>query len=234
MKDLLDLRDKALNILKDRLSGFYLAGGTGLSLFYYQHRESFDLDFFTQDFSRVKINRLMKELSDLIKLDIELSVEKAQEDRAKVMVYLLKADRELSLKIDFIEDMFKLIKEPNIINGVPVLSLEDIYLRKIYAVSGVSQELDSTGRGKIVGGRQEAKDFFDLYFLSTTFMPLSKFLMRYCNRQQLENIIVWYRSYERVVIKLGLNELITDKLVDYVLMERHFKLEVAKVVEQII
>jgi len=223
-----------LNLLKDRLDGFYLAGGTGLSLFYYHHRDSFDLDFFTQDFSRVKVNRLMEELSGLIKLNIELSAERAQEDRAKIMVYFLEADKGISLKIDFIEDTFKLIKEPNIVNGIPVSSLEDIYLKKIYAVSGVSQNLDSTGRGRIVGGRQEAKDFFDLYFLSTTFMPISKFLMLYCNQGQRENIIIWYRSYNRIMIKLGLNELITDKLVDYTAMERHFKLEVSKIVEQII
>jgi len=234
MDDILDLRDRVLKMLQNKLGGFYLAGGTGLSLFYYHHRESFDLDFFTKDFSRIKIVRLMEELGDIFKMDLELSKERAQKDRAKVMVYLLKLNKESSLKIDFIEDNFKLIKDLNIINGVPVLSLEDIYLRKIYMVSGVLQESDFVGRARIIGGRQNAKDFFDLYFLSTTFMPLSKFLSLYCDQLQIENIIIWYRSYNRMDIKLGLKDLITDKLIDYNIMERHFKSEIDKIVRDII
>ncbi len=234
MDDILDLRDRVLKMLQNKLGGFYLAGGTGLSLFYYHHRESFDLDFFTKDFSRIKIVRLMEELGDIFKMDLELSKERAQKDRAKVMVYLLKLNKESFLKIDFIEDNFRLIKDINIINSIPVLSLEDIFLRKIYTVSGVLQELDIIGRARIIGGRQNAKDFFDLYFLSTTFMPLSKFLSLYCDQLQIENIIIWYRSYNRMDIKLGLKDLITDKLIDYNIMERHFKSEIDKIVRDII
>jgi len=230
MENILIFRDKVLEILKNRLDGFYLAGGTALSVFYYQHRKSFDLDFFTQNFSKIRIEQIMGELSKLIKLNVELGMEQNQKGMAKILIYFVEINKENSLKIDFVEDVVQLIKKLNIINDIPVLSLEDIYIRKIYAISGVSQSPDSVGRKNIIGGRQEAKDLFDLYFLSTTFMPLSEFAASYCSQQQIENIIIWYRTYNRTMIKLGLNDIVTNKTVDYVTIERHFKSEVERII----
>ena len=53
---------RALKILSGRMEGFYLAGGTALSLFYFQHRDSYDIDFFTNDFSRKRIEDIVKGL----------------------------------------------------------------------------------------------------------------------------------------------------------------------------
>ena len=65
-----------------------------------------------------------------------------------------------------------------------------------------------------------------MYFFSNTFKPLSKFAALYCNAAQIESIVVWYRRYGRTPIKLGLNEIRTDKKVNFQEMERHFKKEV--------
>ena len=198
-----------------KMDGYYLAGGTALSLFYFQHRESYDLDFFSKEFSKKRIEDIVKNLSADIDKKLSLIGEETKKDRAQVLVYSYKVNED-TLKIDFVEDAYKLIKPPKIINGIPALEKEDIYLRKIFASCG----------------RQEAKDFFDLYFLSKTFMPLSKFAVEYCDPAQIESIVVWYRTYDRVAIKLGLLDIITDKKVDFQEMERHFRYEIDQMIEK--
>ncbi|MCX5712688.1 MAG: nucleotidyl transferase AbiEii/AbiGii toxin family protein [Candidatus Omnitrophica bacterium] len=179
MDKILNIRDKALKKLANKLGNFYLAGGTALSLFYFQHRESYDLDFFTKDFSRVKIEEIMSGLSKDMGLEIELTGEQNKQGFARIMVYSLKIDDNSSLKIDFVEDVYKLLKPLKEIDGISILGIEDIYLRKILTACGSIAAMDSIGRNSFAGGRQEAKDFFDLYFLSKTFMPLSSFVNEY-------------------------------------------------------
>ena len=63
-------------------------------------------------------------------------------------------------------------------------------------------------------------------------MPLSKFAVEYCDAAQIESIVVWYRTYDRVAIKLGLLDIITDKKVDFQEMERHFRYEIDQMIEK--
>jgi len=101
-------RDRVLSLLSGKLEGFYLGGGTALSMFYFQHRESFDIDFFTKEFSMVKINKVMSFLSGDAGMDIKLNkADLNQSDRAKVAVYYLKIDKNNFLKIDFIGHLCK-------------------------------------------------------------------------------------------------------------------------------
>ena len=223
---------RALKLLANKLDGFYLAGGTALSLFYFHHRESYDLDFFTKDFSKVKIEKIISDLSASLKSPIKLIGEQNQKDKAKMLVYELAADKEHYLKIDFVEDFYELIMPIQKINDIPVLSKEDIYLKKILTICGSMETIDSSGRKHFIGGRQDVKDFFDLYFLSSTFMPLSKFVSKYCSQIQTESIIVWYHKYNRMEIKLALNDIRTDKKVEFQEMERHFRLEIEQIVKQ--
>ena len=71
MERILELRDRALKALSNKLDSFYLAGGTALSLFYFKHRESFDLDFFTGQFSQKRIQDTVAYLSDAMKTKID-------------------------------------------------------------------------------------------------------------------------------------------------------------------
>jgi len=230
MDKIIGIRGKALKKLTNKLEGFYLAGGTALSLFYFQHRESYDLDFFTKDFSRVKIEEIMSKLSEGMGLAIELSGEQNKRGYARMMVYSLKIDDNRSLKIDFVEDMYKLLKPLKQVDGISILAIEDIYLRKILTACGSIVTVDSTGRSSFVGGRQEAKDFFDLFYLSKTFMPLSSFVNEYCQQPQKESIIIWFRTYDRLEMKTGLLEIITNKKVVFQEMELHFKQETEKII----
>jgi hypothetical protein len=61
-------------------------------------------------------------------------------------------------------------------------------------------------------------------------MSLSKFVNEHCQQPQKESLIIWYRTYNRLEIKLGLLEINTDKKVEFQEMERHFKEEIDKII----
>lgn len=232
MDKTLKLLERTLSILSGQIDGFYLAGGTPLSIYYFNHRESYDLDFFTADYSRKKIEKVTSILSNAFKAKLELEEEQSKTDMARYQIYRITIDGS-SLKIDFVEDAFSLLKPLKNIDGIPVLNIEDIYMRKIYAACGISEKIDLTGKQIFKGGRQEAKDYFDLYFLSTTFMPLSEFAAKYCSQTQMESIIVWYKTYSRIEIKSGLADIITNKKIDFHDMEHHFKNEIEQLIRKL-
>lgn len=222
---------KVLKSLAGKADEFYLAGGTALSLFYFQHRESIDLDFFTDNFSEKRVREIAAYLGEAFKKKIELAGRNLDKKYVRILVYNIHFTAKDVLKIDFVEDMTELIKPTRLVEGIRILSLEDIYLRKLYAVSGTVSGIDEAGRRKFAGGRVEAKDFFDLYFLSSTFMSLSKFVSRYGSALMIEGIIKWFRSYDRMEMTDGALSLETDKAIDYKKMERHFKIEIDKIIE---
>lgn len=64
---IIEYQEKTLKLLAGRLEGFYLSGGTALSLYYFHHRESLDLDFFTPRFNKIAIKNIVEELSQKLK-----------------------------------------------------------------------------------------------------------------------------------------------------------------------
>ena len=226
------IQQKVLEILSNKIDDFYLAGGTALSLYYFHHRESEDLDFFARKFSKSRIIKIVELLSGELDKKIELVSELDKKGMVKVLVYLMHIDKRNVLKIDFVEDYLNFINQPKSINGVNVLSLDDIYLRKIYAATGIYWERDLTGRKISKGGRQEAKDLYDLYCLSHIYMGLADFAFKNCNQLVCESIIRWFRTYSRMDMKIGLTELGIKKSVDFNEIERHFKKEIEKIIEK--
>src|SRR3989338_1146832 len=157
-----DFQKKVLKALADRMDDFYLVGGTALALYYFNHRQSQDLDFFMQEFSKKSIEDVVRYLSGALKKKISLKNQQLGEKFAKIAVYSIPINKEYSLKVDFVEDYVGLIMPPKYINGIKVASLEDIYIKKIYTIAGTHEIEDSIGRKKSMGNRQSAKDFFDL------------------------------------------------------------------------
>ena len=232
MEQILKLRDKVLKALKGKLKGYSLGGGTALSLFYLRHRESYDLDFFTKEFSRKEIEKIISGVSRSIGININLVSEQSIKGQAKILIYSAPVDEEKALKIDFIQDVYRTLEPPNVYNDIPVLSREDIYLRKIYAASGSVQAINGSGKKVFLGGRHEAKDFFDLYFLSYTFMRLSNFVTKYCDQTEKERIVIWQNTYDRFSIKSGILDIITDQKVDYNDIRKHFESEIEKIIQK--
>jgi predicted nucleotidyltransferase component of viral defense system len=229
-----EYQDKVLEALKDRAAPFYLAGGTALAKFYFQHRESYDLDFFSQDYSTAKIREIIRLMEGATGKKMKLLQENSIESFAKVSIYDLLLGKNESLKIDFVQDVWALLNPLKRVDGIDVLSLDDIYLRKIYAISGTLLEIDKAGQKRFLGGREEAKDYYDVYQLSSTYKPLSRFVIERCDDLQKEAVVRWYHAYDRSRIKVGLMELKTRTPVEFVVLERYFKQEIDALIRGIL
>jgi len=224
-------QDKVLEKLAGRIDEFYLAGGTALSLFYFQHRLSVDLDFFTRNFISMRVEEEVRYLEKALSKKIELIGQNLTGKAAKILIYNVHFSPKGILKLDFVEDVIEPLKPTKTVEGIRILSLEDIFLRKLYAVCGSISDIDALGRKEVLGGRISAKDFYDLYFLSHTFMSLSKFIEEYGNLVMMEGLIRWFRKYDRMTMMDGVLMLDVNGKVDYKKMEVHFKKEIDKVIE---
>ena len=111
-------------------------------------------------------------------------------------------------------------------------SIEDIYLKKIYAVSGFTRGVNNVGQLQFAGNRQRAKDLFDLYYLSNKVLPLSIFTRKYCDQPRKAGVIRWFRSFNRTEMKMDLAEIKTKTRAEFRDIDRHFKQEIDKILEE--
>ena len=87
MKPIIKEIGRVLKALSGKMEGYYLVGGTALSLFYFQHRESYDLDLFSKEFSKKRIENIhaiahmMAERARYFKSNIEVDPMPAFERR---------------------------------------------------------------------------------------------------------------------------------------------------------
>lgn len=123
---------------------FYFTGGTALSGIYLHHRESEDLDFFSEkDFDNDLIIEFIKYISAVLKLDYRVTL------RERVRIFeFLKKDKFI-IKVDFGFYPHPRLKKGKRVSGVNVDSLVDIGANKVTTILQ----------------RTEVKDFVDLYFL---------------------------------------------------------------------
>lgn len=138
---------KIINLLgleKNITKNFYLTGGTALAEFYLQHRLSEDLDFFSEnEFNPQDISIILKKISKqagIKEIDFEQSFNRN--------LFFLE------LKNDVIKTEFTYFPFPGIENrkkyeGIPVDSLMDIVVNKIFTIYQ----------------KPRSRDFIDLYFI---------------------------------------------------------------------
>jgi len=88
-----DYQDKVLSDLAGEMGEFYLAGGTALSKYYFQHRESYDLDFFTQNFSRIAVNGIINKIKEGLGFEINLEEDINKSGMLKVMIFSIELPR---------------------------------------------------------------------------------------------------------------------------------------------
>ena len=125
---------------------FYLTGGTALARFYFHHRESLDLDLFTNHFEQdfAQVNQTI--LGILYALELRIT---SQVVTDTFIQYIVADAAGTSLKVDLVKDVpvhFGALVERD---GIRLDSLENIGSNKILAVFG----------------RTDAKDFIDLYWI---------------------------------------------------------------------
>jgi predicted nucleotidyltransferase component of viral defense system len=213
---------------------FALAGGTALELYYLHHRFSSDLDFFSPRYDLKEINNIVARIAESQGVKIKLQSEFAAANRARVRFYTLPVKNSARpLKIDFIEDV--IFTKPKItqFSGVPVYSIENIYLQKIVAVAGTAPRQDEIGR-EVAKGRMEARDAFDIFVLSKKIRPLHLFLESLPSSLQ-RGMVHWYRSFPRQDMKLSLLDLdIYDRGFNAKEMISYLENEIKEFIKQIL
>lgn len=125
---------------------FYLTGGTALARFYFQHRESVDLDLFSQnqqlDFSAVnlEVERIGRELKLITIKQVTTNT---------FLQFIFEDTEKNTLKVDLVKDIPVHFGEFKLEGKVRLDSLENIGSNKITAIFG----------------RTDHKDFIDLYYI---------------------------------------------------------------------
>jgi len=125
---------------------FYLTGGTALARFYFHHRESLDLDLFTNDLQQDFVLTNQQVLIVLHALNLQIT---SQVITDTFIQYIALDPDGTTLKIDLVKDVPVHFGDPIFQKGVRVDSLENIGSNKVLAVFG----------------RTDAKDFIDLYWI---------------------------------------------------------------------
>lgn len=153
-----------------------LCGGTAMSRFYLQHRISYDLDFFVPGGVGFSAQELAYSIASKVKiLGLELALDPIKADQLHFFVPIPDGD---PIKISFVEDMYAAAFPPIpsnlVINGVIVQteSIQGLYHRKLRTIVGWADS-DAVMPS---GGRQTARDMFDLFVLSKTIKPLKPFI----------------------------------------------------------
>lgn len=141
-KKLYLLQDEVLKIVFDLENTFYLTGGTALHRFYYHYRYSDDLDFFSHN--DTLFGESVNEVIDaLVKKDYDINHTVQVKDFHRIMV-------DNFLQLDFVNDRVHREGKSKIINDIRVDNTINILANKVTAIIG----------------RDEEKDFFDLFCLA--------------------------------------------------------------------
>ena len=121
---------------------FYLTGGTPLSAFYLFHRYSEDMDFFSEhEIDMLNLNIAIKKIQETLrpsKIDFQQSYNRN--------LFFLHFNEEI-LKAEFTYFPFPRIEEGSSKNGIPIDSLLDIAVNKLFTIYQ----------------RTAARDYIDLY-----------------------------------------------------------------------
>ncbi len=152
---------------KAYLDGFYLVGGTALSL-YLGHRKSVDIDLF----SNVGFNSA--ELLEKIQQDFDFEVFSAAENTLKGSIN--------QVKVDCIAHRYPYIHDPLRVDNITLISVQDILAMKLNAIS-------TSG--------QRAKDFIDVYYALNEFglhHMLDFYTKKYKQRNVLHVLksLIWF------------------------------------------
>lgn len=211
---------KITKMVTKKFKNYYLTGGTALC-FYFDHRFSEDLDFFTQEYSKEYPDRIMNFISKETGFDFKLESKQDDPRLIPMKVYFLGLKHGCVLKIDFVQDFMNNIKKVK--DGLH--SMEDIYVRKLGAAVGPGKKKSIVGR-TLSTGRQTTKDLFDIYYLSENYKKVSDFFLEYFSINKVENFIAWYRGFNRMDLKLELLDLVEG--VDTGNVLRHLDNEILK------
>lgn len=146
-----------------------LCGGTALSRCWLNHRISYDLDFFLPEgFDPVRLSATFKQAKVHLQ-DVSMTTD----SRIANQLHGTIIHEGQRLKVSFIEDAYYGLYPIEVREFGPLKvnteCVDGLYHRKLRTVSGRLSEGD-----QVIGGRQTARDLFDLYVLSNAHASLMK------------------------------------------------------------
>lgn len=132
-------------ISKDKVitSEFYMTGGTALSYFYFKHRFSEDLDFFSEkEFNSRNLLSVISKIGDEVKAS---KIEQQTLNQEEIFYFYFGEAN--FVKLDFAVFPFETLGKFTKFNNLKVTSIEDIATNKVQAITT----------------RKRSRDYFDLY-----------------------------------------------------------------------
>lgn len=142
--ELYPLQDRVFAIASQYERQIYLTGGTALSRFYYRHRLSEDLDFFT---TTNDLKLIANDLASQLQASgLAIEIERIESYFAQFFVL----GEDYRLKVDFVREFNHIGNLEQTDKGIYLNNLEDMGANKISAFED----------------RAEIKDIIDLYFIT--------------------------------------------------------------------
>ncbi|EKE06348.1 MAG: hypothetical protein ACD_19C00016G0021 [uncultured bacterium] len=120
-----------ISLDKNLTSIFYMTGGTALSYFYFKHRFSEDLDFFSEkEFNSKILLSSISKIGDTVKAT---KIEQQSLNQEEIF-YFFFGEKEF-VKLDFAIFPFETLCKFRKFNNLKITSIEDIATNKIHAIS---------------------------------------------------------------------------------------------------
>jgi predicted nucleotidyltransferase component of viral defense system len=126
MKGLTELQSEMLRRFFARREDFFLTGGAALVGFYLGHRETHDLDLFTEGTPLDEGERTLRGIAS----ELELEIESVRRDPAFHRLLVRRQDGE-SLVVDLVRDAVPQLAPKRIVGGIRIDSAEEIMANKL-------------------------------------------------------------------------------------------------------
>jgi hypothetical protein len=148
---------------KKYLHGFYLVGGTALAL-KMGYRKSVDIDLFSN------FNFVSSQMLENIHQDFPFQLYYSDSNTLKGSID--------NVKVDILAHRYKYIGEQQIVNGIIILSIQDIIAMKLNAIATIGQR---------------SKDFIDIYYLLNEY-DIASMLSFYKKKYNQQNEAIVLKS----------------------------------------
>lgn len=185
---------------------FYFTGGTALSAFYLHHRESEDLDFFSDtEFGSEQVKKFIEAVAKSKKFEIRFT------PREGTRIFELVRAKKVQIKVDFVYYPYTRIKRGTKMNSVNIDSKQDIATNKLYTIINRTEVKDFVDLYFLLkefsfwdlfyGVKEKFKIELDLFWLGADFMKVEgfKYLPKMLVPLKLEELIIFYRDLAKKI-----------------------------------
>jgi len=213
-KKLYALQDEVMQIVFDLENTFYLTGGTALHRFYYNYRYSDDLDFFAHN-DNIFGESVNEVIDALVKKEYDVNHTVKAKDFHRIMV-------DDFLQLDFVNDRVHRVGKSKIINDIRVDNKINILANKVTAIIG----------------RDEEKDFFDLFCLTKHESFNWETILKIANKKSLfdkETLIYRLESFPlswlkniKVIEDMKITDEMIKQVMNDILLEQDNSLNIKK------